>query len=203
MASRQGASISLSQFEVTLMNNLKAFQNIDTNRPASTKQLYLVAGHFAKLHGNSKLYKVFGAILQKFNAEHLETPITMGDVSKFLEMQKVPVKFTKLVQKPKTKAKPTVSKVQVKLQAPKPKVSKEKPTVSKTKTKATVSKPKASEMSVEDFKKRLETLVSKTKQHDAQFIEAEKRMTSLEAKFDAISAQFEAFLTTDADKVDY
>ena len=168
------------------MKNLRAYQNVETNRPATPRQIFAVANHFAKLQDNYGLKKVFGAIFLKYQDENQDTPITMGDISKMLEMKKVPVKWTKNIQKPKVS-----TKVQKK-SAPK--------TSKKVEAKPTV---KASELSVEDFKKKFEALTTKVKQHDEQFVEAEKRINNLEAKLDIIASQFEAFLTTDADSMAY
>lgn len=167
------------------MKNLRAYQNVETNRPATPRQIFAVANHFAKLQDNYGLKKVFGAIFLKYQDENQDTPITMGDISKMLEMKKVPVKWTKNIQKPK---------VSTKVQTPSKKV--EAKTTVKPK-----AEPKASELSVEDFKKKFEALTTKVKQHDEQFVEAEKRINNLEAKLDIIASQFEAFLTTDADSM--
>jgi hypothetical protein len=91
--------------------------NVDGNRVATSKQLYAVGNHFGKLHGATpseafRLGKVFGAIMLKFNAEHCETPITHGDISKFFELDKVPAKFLEriTVRAPKTSKKSSVAK---------------------------------------------------------------------------------------------
>lgn len=170
--------------------------NVDTNRPATIKQLYAVANHYAKLHNSEKAYtfrKIFGAILLKFQNENSKTPITMGDVTVMLTSKEVPKKFAGQITERKAPSKKVAPKVSTKIIA-KPK-AKAQPKV--------VSKPKASELSVEDFKKKFEALASKVQQHDTQFIEAEKRISSLEAKLDIIASQFEAFLTTDADAMNF
>lgn len=173
------------------MKNLRAYQNVETNRPATPRQIFAVANHFAKLQDNYGLKKVFGAIFLKYQDENQDTPITMGDISKMLEMKKVPVKWTKNIQKPK---------VSTKVQTPSKKVvQKSTPKTSKKVEAKTTTK--ASELSVEDFKKKFEALTTKVKQHDEQFVEAEKRINNLEAKLDIIASQFEAFLTTDADSM--
>ena len=179
------------------MKNLRAYQNVETNRPATPRQIFAVANHFAKLQDNYGLKKVFGAIFLKYQDENQDTPITMGDISKMLEMKKVPVKWTKNIQKPK---------VSTKVQTPSKKVvQKTTPKTSKKVEKKSTAKPstKASELSVEDFKKKFEALTTKVNNHDAQFVEAEKRINNLEAKLDIIASQFEAFLTTDADSMAY
>lgn len=173
------------------MKNLRAYQNVETNRPATPRQIFAVANHFAKLQDNYGLKKVFGAIFLKYQDENQDTPITMGDISKMLEMKKVPVKWTKNIQKPKVS-----TKVQKK-STPSKKVE----TAPKTSKKSAPKTTKASELSVEDFKKKFEALTTKVKQHDEQFVAAEKRINNLEAKLDIIASQFEAFLTTDADSM--
>ena len=69
----------------------------------------------------------------KWNAEHSDTPITMGDIDTWKKGTKVPAKFTKMIQvkKPKAKAKAA------------PKKSTPKPKQAPAKTKAA---PKPSEM---------------------------------------------------------
>ena len=162
------------------MNNLRAYQLVDTNRTATVKQLYAVAGHFAKLENNYSLRKVFGAILLKFNAEHSDTPITMGDVSKFLELKKVPVKFSKLVN---TK-KPTVSKKV----APKEKAKVE----NKSEVKPKVSKPKASEQSLKDFEERLKSLKGRVDNAEKVNNEQDLRLEMIERKMDMFMAFLES-----------
>jgi hypothetical protein len=172
--------------------------NVDTNRPATIKQLYAVANHYAKLHNSEKAYtfrKIFGAILLKFQNENAKTPITMGDVTVMLTSKEVPKKFAGQITERKAPSKKVAPKVSTKIIA-KPKAK----SVAKPKAKV---QPKASELSVEDFKKKFEALASKVQQHDTQFIEAEKRISSLEAKLDIIASQFEAFLTTDADAMNF
>jgi hypothetical protein len=172
--------------------------NVDTNRPATIKQLYAVANHYAKLHNSEKAYtfrKIFGAILLKFQNENSKTPITMGDVTVMLTSKEVPKKFAGQITERKAPSKKVAPKVSTKIIA-KPKAK----SVAKPKAKV---QPKASELSVEDFKKKFEALASKVQQHDTQFIEAEKRISSLEAKLDIIASQFEAFLTTDADAMNF
>lgn len=176
--------------------------NVDTNRPATIKQLYAVANHYAKLHNSEKAYtfrKIFGAILLKFQNENAKTPITMGDVTVMLTSKEVPKKFAGQITERKAPSKKVAQKAQPKVSTKlvaKPKAK----SVAKPKAKV---QPKASELSVEDFKKKFEALASKVQQHDTQFIEAEKRISSLEAKLDIIASQFEAFLTTDADAMNF
>jgi hypothetical protein len=172
------------------MNNLRAYQLVDTNRTATTKQLYAVASHFAKLEDNFSLRKVFGAILLKFNAEHCDTPITMGDVSKFLELKKVPVKFTKLVN---TK-KPTVSKkvIVAKGTVTKEILSKAEKEIAKEKSQPKVAKPKASEQSLKDFEERLKSLKGRMDKVESHNKTQDERLEMIERKMDMFMAFLES-----------
>jgi hypothetical protein len=133
--------------------------NVDGNRVATSKQLYAVGNHFGKLHGATpseafRLGKVFGAIMLKFNAEHCETPITHGDISKFFELDKVPAKFLEriTVRAPKTSKKSSVAKT------------------AKTSKKSS-EMPKASDQSLTDFQARLDAI-------DARFNKVETAVKS-------------------------
>lgn len=173
--------------------------NIDSNRPATVKQLYAVAKHFAKIHDSSavwKFSKVFGAILIKFQTEHVETPITMGDVNNFLNLKKIPVKFVKAINT----AKPKVSK-KVAVKTSKEVGATKQP---KTTTKPTASK-KASEMSVSEFQSKIESLNNRVNKLESDTIniaetvcslaektaKAEKKMQTFEAKLDILMAWLE------------
>lgn len=156
--------------------------NVDSNRPATAKQCYALGRHFGKLHGATpaeafRLSKVFAAILLKFNAEHSNTPITHGDVSRFFELDKVPAKFLEriTVRAPtKTSKKSAAKKTSKKSEAkPQPKVE---------------DTPKASDSSLTDFKARLDALASKQ-------AETDKKLASIDAKMDLIMA----FLETNPD----
>ena len=156
--------------------------NVDGNRVATSKQLYAVGSHFGRLHGATpseafRLGKVFGAILLKFNAEHCETPVTHGDVSKFFELDKVPAKFLEriTVRAPKTSKKSATKKTSEKSE----KVITDTPKVKAAKT---------SDQSLTDFKARLDALASKQ-------AETDKKLASIDAKMDL----FMAFLETDPD----
>ena len=92
----------------------------DATAKASVKQLYFIGRHFAQLAGSTKqevygLSKRFPAAMQKWNAEHSDTPITMGDISTWHSNTTVPAKFLKMVtdKKPpaKTKADPKPSEM--------------------------------------------------------------------------------------------
>lgn len=162
--------------------NTQAIYAVDTNRSATAKQLYAVGNHFAKLYNPKeprKLVKVFGAILMKFQTEHPKTPITMREISHFLEIKEIPAKFVSQVQAPKEwkkKAKPT----------PKVKASvKETP-----KVKATV-KPKASTQTTTDFEKRLKALQDKINKNSEQIQAHEKRLNTMDTKLDMLMAFIE------------
>jgi len=73
-----------------------AIYSVESNRPATTKQIYAVGNHFGRLYDakNSwKFGKVFGAILLKHQQEHKNTPITHGDIQNYFKAEKVPAKF--------------------------------------------------------------------------------------------------------------
>jgi hypothetical protein len=151
--------------------------NVDGNRVATPKQLYAVGNHFGKLHGATpseafRLGKVFGAIMLKFNAEHCETPITHGDVSKFFELDKVPAKFLERIT----------------VRAPKKAKTSKKSIAAKKTSEKSIETPKASDSSLTDFKARLDALASKQ-------AETDKKLASIDAKMDLIMA----FLETDPD----
>ena len=115
----------------------------------------------------------------KFNAEHCETPITHGDVSKFFELDKVPAKFLEriTVRAPKTSKKSIAAKT---AKTSKKSEAKPQPKVEDT--------PKASDSSLTDFKARLDALASKQ-------AETDKKLASIDAKMDLIMA----FLETNPD----
>ena len=147
----------------------------DATAKASVKQLYRLGSHFAKLTGGTPqevygLSKRFPAALQRWQAEHEATPITMGDVSTFLSNTKVPAKFVKMVtdKKPTAKAKA----------APKPKA-----TPAKTK-----AEPKPSEMPLGDFKDHFEKITGRVYRLEQASEEHGKRLATLDAKLDVIMA---------------
>ena len=157
--------------------------NVDGNRVATPKQLYAVGNHFGKLHGATpseafRLGKVFGAIMLKFNAEHCETPITHGDVSKFFELDKVPAKFLEriTVRAPKTSKKSSVAKT------------------AKTSKKSS-EMPKASDQSLTDFQARLDAIDARFNKVETAVKSHDKKLASIDAKMDLIMA----FLETDPD----
>jgi hypothetical protein len=157
--------------------------NVDGNRVATAKQLYAVGNHFGRLHGATpseafRLGKVFGAIMLKFNAEHCETPITHGDVSKFFELDKVPAKFLEriTVRAPKTSKKSSVAKT------------------AKTSKKSS-EMPKASDQSLTDFQARLDAIDARFNKVETAVKSHDKKLASIDAKMDLIMA----FLETDPD----
>lgn len=172
--------------------------NVDSNRPATAKQCYAVGRHFAKLHASTpsgafRLSKVFAAILLKFNAEHSETPITHGDITRFFELDAVPQKFLERisVRAPKASTKPKATKAEKTSTKSNEKVIVARKASTKPKAEKTTTQPKvvkASEQSVNDFAARLEALASRQDKTDS-------RVASLEAKMDLMMA----FLETNPD----
>ena len=162
--------------------------NVDSNRPATAKQLYAAGRHFGTLQGKDAkeaygLSKVFGAIMLKFNAEHCDTPITHGDVSKFFELEAVPPKFVKQIT---ARAKPSkkvtkVAKV-TKTAAPSKKV---------VKAVMPDTKPKASEQSVSEFEQRLAKLSTRVDKVEETGNANAKRLATMEAKLDVMMAWLE------------
>lgn len=173
------------------MQNANAIYAVDTNRTATAKQLYAVGRHFGKIHGSNaaeafRLAKVFSAIMMRFNAEHADTPITHGDVSKFFELDKVPAKFVKAIKtKPKASKKPAASKKPTVSEKPK---ASEKPTVSEKPTASEKPTVLVADQSVKDFAKRLDALASRQ-------TKTENRVATLEAKMELMMA----FLETNPD----
>ena len=154
----------------------------DATAKASVKQLYFIGRHFAQLAGSTKqevygLSKRFPAAMQKWNAEHSDTPITMGDISTWHSNTTVPAKFLKMVtdKKPTAKAKA----------APKPKAS-------PAKTKAA---PKPSEMPLGDFKDHFEKITGRVYRLEQASEEHNIRLATLDAKLDVIMA----YITEDPD----
>lgn len=123
----------------TLMSNT-AIYSVESNRPATTKQLYAVANHFGRLYDSKnswKFGKVFGAILLKHQTEHRDTPITHGDIQNYFKADKVPSKFVN----------------QISLKAPEKKV--------KEKVEKTITPPKTDNKKIEALEKKLATLDAK------------------------------------------
>ena len=148
----------------------------DATAKATVKQIYFIGSHFAKLTGNTSqevygLSKVFPAAMMKWNAEHSDTPITMGDIDTWKNGNKVPAKFTKMItaKKPTAKAKAT----------PKPKAK------APAKTKEA---PKPSEMPIGDFKDHFEKITGRVYRLEQATEDHTKRLATLDAKLDVIMA---------------
>lgn len=176
--------------------NTQAIYAVDTNRSATAKQLYAVGNHFAKLYNPKeprKLVKVFGAILMKFQTEHPKTPITMREISHFLEIKEIPAKFVSQIQAPKEwkkKVKPTPKvTASVKAKAT-PKVKESVKETPKVKAKTSV-KPKASTQTTTDFEKRLQALQDKINKNSEQIQAHEKRLNTMDTKLDMLMAFIE------------
>lgn len=155
------------------MNKVELY-NVPSNKTASTKQIYAVANHFAKITDPSKawqLKKVYGAIMLKYNAENSKTPITHGDINIYFSVKEVPAKFLDKIK---------VSK-NVKAVKPSTPAKAVKPS---TPTKAV----KPSDESLKQFTDRLAKLSEKQDKTD-------KRVSLLESKIDILMA----FLETDPD----
>lgn len=145
----------------------------DATAKASVKQLYFIGRHFAQLAGSTKqevygLSKRFPAAMQKWNAEHSDTPITMGDIDTWHSNTTVPAKFLKMVTDKKPTAKAT----------PKPKA-----TPAKTK-----AEPKPSEMTAGDFKDHFEKITGRVYRLEQATEDHTKRLATLDAKLDVIMA---------------
>ncbi len=150
----------------------------DATAKATVKQIYFIGSHFAKLTGDTSqevygLSKVFPAAMLKWNAEHLDTPITMGDIDTWKKGTKVPAKFTKMIQVKKPKAKA----------APKPKATPKPKAPAKTK-----AAPKPSEMPIGDFKDHFEKITGRVFRLEETSKEHSKRMATMDAKLDIIMA---------------
>ena len=178
--------------------NKAALYSVDSNRPATAKQCYAVGNHFGKIHASTpseafRLGKVFAAILLKFNAEHCETPITHGDISRFFELETVPQKFLERisVRAPnKTSKKSKVTKTEKTSTKSSEKViiaRKAKKTSEKSEPKTV----KASTQSVEDFKARLEAIDARFNKVETTIEAHDKKLASMDAKLDILMAWLE------------
>lgn len=153
--------------------------SFDPTAKATGKQIYFIGRHFAQLKGKTPseafgLSKAFPAVLMRWNAEHSETPITMGDIDTWKSGNKVPAKFIKMltVQKPKAKAAPKAS--------PKPKAT-TKPKAQPKPKATTKASTKPSEMPIGDFKDHFEKITGRV-------FRLEKDMATMDAKLDIIMA---------------
>ena len=161
------------------MNKVELY-NVPSNKTASTKQIYAVANHFAKITDPSKawqLKKVYGAIMLKYNAENPKTPITHGDINIYFSVKEVPAKFLNKIK---------VSK-NVKAVKTSPPAKAVKPSKA-VKTSAPTKAVKPSDESLKQFTDRLAKLSEKQDKTD-------KRVSLLESKIDILMA----FLETDPD----
>ena len=154
----------------------KAIEITDPAANANGKQIYMVGRHFAELKGETPkevygLSKVYPAVMLRWNAEHSDTPITMGDIDTWKKGTKVPAKFTKMIQVKKPKAKA----------APKKSAPKQAP----AKTKAA---PKPSEMPIGDFKDHFEKITGRVYRLEQATEDHTKRLATLDAKLDVIMA---------------
>ena len=156
--------------------------SFDATAKATGKQIYMIGRHFAQLKGESSqeiygLSKIYPAVMLKWNAEHLDTPITMGDIDTWKNSSKVPAKFTKMIQVKKPKAKA----------APKKSTPKQTPAKTKAAPKPTAS-PKPSEMPIGDFKDHFEKITGRVFRLEETSKAHEKRMATMDAKLDIIMA---------------
>lgn len=160
-----------------MSNSDRAIQFTDRNSNATAKQIYFIGRHFAQLEADTPkevygLSKIYPAVMLKWNAEHSETPITMGDIDTWKAGEKVPTKFTKMITAKKPTAKAAPKKSTPKTEAP-------------VKTKAT---PKPSEMSAGDFKDHFEKITGRVFRLEETSKEHSKRMATMDAKLDIIMA---------------
>ena len=106
------------------------FSKIDSNKIATSRQVFAVASHFANIQAKSPserygLTKVFNAVLNKHYKDS-DSFMTHSDVSEWFEWDCVPEQFLHMIstKKSKAKAKPKASKkVKAKASA-KPKAAK-------------------------------------------------------------------------------
>ena len=145
----------------------QAIEITDPAANANGKQIYMVGRHFAELKGETPkevygLSKVYPAVMLRWNAEHSDTPITMGDIDTWKKGTKVPAKFTKMIQVKKSKAKATPAK--------------------------TKASPKPSEMSAGDFKDHFEKITGRVFRLEKASEDHSKRLATLDAKLDVIMA---------------
>lgn len=114
------------------------FDKIDSNKIATSRQVFAVASHFANIQAKSPserygLTKVFNAVLNKHYKDS-DSFMTHSDVSEWFEWDCVPEQFLHMIstKKSKAKAKPKASKAPKKAKAKasaKPKASKKSATL--------------------------------------------------------------------------
>ena len=104
---------------------MQNFNEIDTNRIDSPKQIWAVANRFATMVGVEKgerygLVKVFNAIL---NSMHGEAKLTHGDIQEFFDCEVVPKAIlTRIKSKPAQKVKAKAKKTSKKSTKPEPEI---------------------------------------------------------------------------------
>jgi len=172
----------LSPTEIYMSNSAIEF---DRSANANSRQFYMIGKHFAGIIGEtpSEVYglsKRFPAALMRWNAEHEDTPITMGDIDTWKNGNEVPLKFIKLV----TGKKPTAKKSKA---APKPKATPKPKAKAQTPAK-TKAAPKPSEMSAGDFKDHFEKITGRVFRLEKASEDHSKRLATLDAKLDVIMA---------------
>ena len=161
--------------------------SFDSTAKATGKQIYFIGRHFAQLKGSSPqeiygLSKIYPAVMLKWNAEHSETPITMGDIDTWKSGNKVPAKFTKMIEVKKPTAKKASPKPKT---TTKPKAKAQTPAKTKAAPKAS-SKP--SEMPVGDFKDHFEKITGRVFRLEESIKDHSQRLSGLDAKLDIIMA---------------
>lgn len=114
------------------------FDKIDSNKIATSRQVFAVASHFANIQAKSPserygLTKVFNAVLNKHYKDS-DSFMTHSDVSEWFEWDCVPEQFLHMIstKKSKAKTKPKASKAPKKTKAKasaKPKASKKSDTL--------------------------------------------------------------------------
>ena len=158
---------------------MQNFNDIDSNRIASPKQIWAVANRFSSMCTQDKserygLTKVYNAIL---NSLHSEAKLTHGDIQEYFECEIVPKNIQSRIKSksaPKPKAKKTSKK------------SKPEPEI--------VDFVERTAKPVEPVKKVAEN--SNVKKINARIDSMETRFDSLESKVSDIQAGLELILET-------
>ena len=155
------------------------FAEIDSNRIATSKQIWAVANRFASLCAAEKserygLTKVYNAIL---NSQHGEAKLTHADIQSYFECETVPKSIQSRI-KSKTAPKPKAKKTSKK--------SKPEPEV--------IDYIERTAKPVEPVKKVAEN--SNVKKINARIDSMESRFDSLESKVGDIQAGLELILET-------
>ena len=108
------------------------FNSIDSNKIATSRQVFAVASHFANIQASSPserygLTKVFNAVLNKHYKDS-DSFMTHSDVSEWFEWDCVPEQFLHMISTKKSKAK---TKPKAKAKSKVKAKAKAKPTASK------------------------------------------------------------------------